>query len=172
MIFKTYTAIHVLISLVAIMAGFVIACGMLKAQRRDGWTKLFLATTALTSVTGFLFPFQGITPALVFGVVSLGLLGVAVHARYSRQLAGAWGPTYVVTTLSALYLNVFVLVVQSFQKIPVLRAVAPQRNEPPFAIAQSLLLIAFITLGVVAVRRFRREPAASASEGHASSIRP
>src|SRR2546422_869683 len=127
----TFTLIHVLISLVAILSGFVVLFGLLTARRLDGWTALFLATTVLTSVTGFFFPFHGVTPAIVVGIISLVVLAVAIYARYPRKLAGAWRKTYVITALLALYFNVFVLIVQSFPKLPVLKNIAPTQNDPP-----------------------------------------
>src|SRR5271170_2794530 len=112
MILKIYTLIHVVISLMGILSGLIVLSGMLTAKRVDGWTALFLTTMVLTSVTGFFFPFHGITPAMVVGVISLVVLAVAIYARYARRLAGVWRKTYVVTAVTALYLNVFVLVVQ------------------------------------------------------------
>jgi len=148
----------VLISLIGILAGFVVLFGMLTRKRLDGWTALFLATTVATSVTGFFFPFHGLTPAIVVGIISLVLLAVAIFARYARHLAAAWRKTYVISTVLALYLNVFVLVVQSFLKIPALKEIAPTQNEPPFKLTQLVVLVAFIALGIFAAIRFRREP--------------
>jgi len=122
---KTFTLIHVVISLVAILSGFAVLFGLLIAKRLDGWTGLFLAATVATSVTGFFFPFHGITPAIVTGIVSLVVLAVAIFARYARHLVGAWRKTYVMSAVLALYLNVFVLIVQSFQKVPALKDLAP-----------------------------------------------
>jgi hypothetical protein len=143
------------ISLIAIVSGLVVIFGMLLGRPLDGWTALFLATTAATSVTGFFFPFHGVTPAIVVGAISLVILAVAGLARYSRHLAGPWRWIYVVTAVVALYFNVFVLVVQLFQKIPALKALAPTQSEPPFAVSQLIVLIAFVVLGISAVRRFR-----------------
>jgi len=158
MILNIFTLFHVLISLIAIGAGLVVAVGMLASQRLDGWTKLFLITTVLTSVTGFFFPFRGITPALVTGVISMAVLVVAIYARYARQMVGGWRKTYVISALLALYLNVFVLVVQSFQKIPALKEIAPTQKELPFAIAQLVVLVACFALGGVAAIKFREQP--------------
>ena len=127
----TYTLIHVIISLIGIGSGLVVVYGMLTGKRLDGWTAVFLTTTVLTSVTGFGFPFKGVTPAINLGVISLVVVAVAVVARYARHLAGAWRKTYVVTAVLALYLDVFVLVVQSFEKIPALKAAAPTQKEAP-----------------------------------------
>ena len=151
----TFTKVHVLISLIAIFAGFVIAFGLLTAKRLDGWTALFLAMTLLTSVTGFFFPFHGFTPAIVVGIVSLVVLAIAIFARYGRKLTRAWRWIYVVTAMLALYLNVFVLIVQLFQKVPALKSLAPTQSEPPFQIAQLCALLIFVILTVFAVIRFR-----------------
>jgi hypothetical protein len=159
MMLHIYTIIHVFISLAAIVAGFVVAFGMLKARRMYGWTEFFLITTALTSATGFFFPLHGVTPALITGIISLAVLAVAIFARYPRQLAGGWRKTYVISALFAFYLNVFVLVVQSFQKIPALKEIAPTQKEPPFAITQFVVFVAFIVLGAVAAIKFRDQPA-------------
>jgi hypothetical protein len=150
-----YTQLHVLISLIAIGSGLIVMYGMLTSKRLDGWTSLFLATTALTSVTGFGFPFVGVTPAIKLGIISLVLLGIAYLARYTRHLTGGWRATYVITAAIALYLNVFVLLVQSFEKVPALKAIAPTQKEPPFAIAQIAVLVVFVGLTILAVRRFR-----------------
>ncbi|MEY2602301.1 MAG: hypothetical protein QOH31_37 [Verrucomicrobiota bacterium] len=163
MILTAYTILHVLISLVGILSGFVVLFGMLTSQRLDGWTKCFLGTTIATSVTGFFFPFHGFTPAIGVGIISLLLLAVAVFARYVRQLAGAWRMTYVVTSMLALYFNVFVLVVQSFQKISALKNIAPTQNDPAFKLTLLVVLVAFIVLGILAALKFRGEPVASAS---------
>lgn len=150
---QAFTLIHVLISLVGIVSGAVVMCGFLTSKRLDGWTAVFLATTALTSITGFLFPFAGVTPAIKLGVLSLVVLAVAAVSRYPMRLA--WRRTYVISSCVALYFNVFVLVVQSFQKIPALKAMAPTQKEPPFAIAQLALLVVFVVLTVFATKRFR-----------------
>lgn len=151
------TLIHVLLSLIGIVAGFVVAAGMLGARRLPGWTRGFLVTTIATSATGFLFPFKGFTPALGFGVISLLVLPLSVYALYVRKLSGPWRLTYVYTALFAQYLNFFVLIVQLFLKVPALKALAPKGTEPPFAITQALALILFIYLGVRATSRFRPE---------------
>lgn len=152
---QTFTVLHVIISLVAIATGLVVLVGMLGSKRLTGWTAQFLLTTILTSVTGFMFPINGFTPALGTGVVSLVVLAVALLALYGKHLAGAWRWIYVATAVAALYLNVFVLIVQSFQKVAFLTAMAPTQSEPPFLIAQSVALVLFIVLGLVAAFRFR-----------------
>jgi hypothetical protein len=149
-----YTQLHVLISLIAIASGFIVMYGMLTAKRLDGLTSLFLATTLLTSATGFGFPFMGVTPGIKLGIISLLVFAIAYIARYARHLAGGWRSTYVITAATALYLNVFVLVVQSFEKVPALRVLAPTQKEPPFAITQIAVLVLFIGLTILAVRRF------------------
>ncbi|HEY2157705.1 MAG TPA: hypothetical protein VGH33_18895 [Isosphaeraceae bacterium] len=156
------TNVHVAISLVAIASGFVVLFGMLTGKRLDGWTAFFLATTVATSVTGFFFPIHGVTPGIVIGIISLAVLAVAIYARYARHLAGAWRRVYVITATVALYLNVFVLIVQSFQKVPALKALAPTQSEPPFVVAQVVALVAFVVLGSLAAIRFRDEPATAA----------
>lgn len=158
---ETFTFVHVVISLVAIASGLICAAGMATAKPPDGWTGLFLATTVLTSVTGFAFPIHGWTPALTFGVISLVALAVAIVARYGYQAAGGWRIAYIVSALLALYLNVFVAVFQAFQKLAVLRPLAPTQSEPPFAIAQALVLLVFIGLGVLSVSRYRPARAAA-----------
>jgi hypothetical protein len=156
---KTFTLIHVAISLVGILSGFMVVSGMLAGRRLNGWTALFLGTTAATNVTGFFFPVHGFTPAIALGIISLVVLAIAIFSRYARHLAGAWRKTYAISAVLALYFNVFVLIVQSFQKIPALKAIAPTQNDPPFKLAQLVALVAFIALGVVATLRFRAERA-------------
>src|SRR6266446_3237487 len=132
MILHVYTIIHVLISLVGIFTGLIVLFGLLAGKRLDGWTKWFLITTVATSVTGFFFPFHGFTPAIALGIMSMLVLAVAIFARYPRQLAGHWRWIYVVGAVIALYFNVFVCVVQAFEKIPTLHGIAPTQTEPPF----------------------------------------
>lgn len=155
---QNFTNLHTAISLVAIASGLIVLAGMLRARRLPGWTALFLVTTVLTSVTGFMFPINGLTPAIIFGVISIVILAIALMALYVKHLSGAWRWIYVTTALAALYLNVFVLIVQSFQKVPALQKLAPTQSEPPFAIAQGVALIAFLVLGTLAARRFRPAP--------------
>jgi hypothetical protein len=157
MILHIYTIVHTLISLVGIFSGLVVMFGMLAGKRLDGWTKWFLTTTVLTSVTGFFFPFHGFTPAYPVGAISLVVLALAIFARYCRQLAGPWRWLYVIGAMIALYLNVFVGVVQAFLKIPALHAMAPTQTEPPFQITQLVTLGLFVLLTIVAAIRFRPE---------------
>ena len=151
---STFTLLHVIISLVAIVAGIVVVLGMLGSNRLAGMTALFLATTVLTSVTGFFFPFTKLLPSHMVGIISLVVLAIAIVALYFCRMAGAWRWIYVVTAVLALYLNVFVLVVQAFQKISFLKPLAPTQSEPPFIAAQGVTLLIFIALGVLAVRSF------------------
>ena len=150
----TFTFIHVLISLAGIGSGLVVAYGLLTSKRLDAWTILFLVTTAATSVTGFLFPFHGFTPAIGVGILSMVVLIAAILALYVFRLAGAWRVVYIAGAVIALYFNVFVLIVQAFQKIAVLRDLAPTQTEPPFLIAQLAALLFFIAVGIQAVRGF------------------
>jgi hypothetical protein len=149
-----FTIFHVVISLIGIVTGIVVVLGMLSAKRLDGWTAIFLATTALTSVTGFLFPVHHLMPSHVLGIISLVVLVPAIVARYPGHLAGAYRWIFVVTAVMALYFNVFVLVVQLFLKVPALHSLAPTQNEPPFKITQLVVLAAFVGLGIAAVLRF------------------
>ena|SRR5271157_3540378 len=158
----TFTFVHVVLSLVGIFSGFVVVFGLIAAKRLDIWTAVFLASTVATSVTGFGFPIHGFTPGIGIGIISLLVLAVAIFARYARRLTGIWRRVYVVTAVIALYLNFFVLIVQSFQKVPVLKTLAPTQSEPPFAITQLIALAAFIALGVLAAIRFRSEPVRAA----------
>jgi hypothetical protein len=155
---STFTFVHVLLSLIAIGSGLCVVYGLIAGQRLNGMTALFLLTTVLTSVTGFFFPFHGFTPGIGVGIVSLVVLAVALMARYQRHLEGGWRRTYVITAVLALYLNVFVLVVQLFEKVPSLHSLAPKGSEPPFAVAQLLVMAIFIGLGIAAAKGFRETP--------------
>jgi len=152
---STFTMVHVLISLVGIVSGFIVLFGLLTGRSLDRVTIVFLASTVLTSATGFLFLFEKLLPSHVVGIISLLVLAVAVAARYAFHLARAWRWIYAVTATLALYFNVFVLIAQSFQKIPALKAMAPTQTEPAFKIAQLLALAIFVALGTMAVKRFR-----------------
>jgi hypothetical protein len=157
----TFTLVHVIISLIAIVAGIIAMFGMLGSNRMPGMTAIFLLTTILTNATGFLFPFEGFKPSYVIAGLSLVLLAIACLALYGMKLAGAWRWIYVVTALLSLYFNVFVLVIQSFLKIPALAAVAPGNppSGPIFAVVQGIVLLFFVLMIIGAVRRFR--PAAA-----------
>jgi hypothetical protein len=158
----TFTLIHVIISLAGIASGLVVLFGLFNARRLNGWTSLFLASTVLTSVTGFLFPVDRVLPSHIVGAISLVLLAAAIVARYPKRLAGRWRTIYVVGAVLSLYLNVFVLIVQLFQRVPPLKALAPTQTEPPFVVAQLLALTIFAASTLLAAVRFREEPAGRA----------
>ena len=158
MILSIFTIVHVILSLVGIASGLVVMAGLLTRKPLDGFNALFLVTTVATSVTGFGFPFDRFLPSHGVGVLSLVVLGLALAARYRFHLSGGWRKVYGICSVVALYFNMFVLVVQSFQKVPVLRAAAPTQSEPPFVVVQSLVLVAFIVLGVLVASRSRPEP--------------
>jgi len=155
----TYTLVHVLISLVGIGSGLVVLFGLLNSKPLNRWTAVFLATAMATSVTGFGFPFEKLLPSHIVGIISLVVLALAIFARYGLYLAGAGRWIYVVGTVIALYLNVFVAIVQAYEKVPALRALAPNQKEPPFLVAQLVVLALFVVFGALAVTRFRIEPA-------------
>jgi len=154
----TFTQFHVIISLIGIGSGILVLFGMLQANLVPKITAVFLATTVATSVTGFMFPFTSFGPPEIVGLISLIVLIVAILALYSFKLAGSWRWIYVATALFALYLNVFVGVVQTFQKVAFFNALAPTQKEPPFAIAQGIVLLAFIALGIAAAKKFHPGP--------------
>lgn len=154
-----FLEIHVALSLIGIVVGVVVVFGLLSGKASGGWTALFLAATILTSVTGFPIAPFGFDPPRAVGTLSLVLLAAAVAALYAFHAAGPWRWIYVVTALMALYLNVFVGVIQAFEKVSFLEALAPTQKEPPFLIAQGAVLVAFVALGIAAVRRF--DPAAA-----------
>jgi hypothetical protein len=151
---STFTIVHVLISLVGIVAGLIVAFGMVQGKRLPGWTALALLALILTSVTGFFFPNTTFTPAQGVGIVSLLALAIAVAALYVFHVAGAWRWIYAVTAMAAIYLDCFVGVVQAFQKIGFLKALAPTQSEPPFVVAQIAVLAIFVVLGIGAIKRF------------------
>jgi len=154
---ELYTLVHVVLSLVGIGSGLIVLSGWLLRREWGGWTSRFLWTTVATSVTGFGFPVDRFMPSHGVGIISLIVLAVAIVAR-RRHLAGAWRRIYVVTAVMALYFNVFVLVVQLFRRVPSLNAMAPTQSEPPFQIAQLLVLALFVVLGAAAAIRFRAVP--------------
>jgi hypothetical protein len=147
----TFTVFHVLLSLVGIASGFVVLYGFLTSRRSNGWTQTFLWTTVATSVTGFLFPFHKLLPSHIVGLLSLIVLAICIWSRKR------WRRTYVITAMIALYLNVFVLIVQMFLKVPALHALAPTQSEPPFQIVQGIVLIIFVILTIRAVMKFHPE---------------
>jgi len=154
---SAFTMVHVIISLIGIATGFIVLFGLLGSHRLPGMTALFLLTTILTSVTGFLFPFDKLLPSHMVGIVSLIVLAIACFALYVMKLSGAWRWIYTLTAMIALYLNVFVLVIQSFLKIGPLHALAPSvpPSEPPFAVVQGIVLVFFVIAIIGAARRFR-----------------
>jgi hypothetical protein len=151
----TFTLVHVIISLVGIATGLVVLLEMLRGHMHAGWTSIFLATTLLTSLTGFLFPIVAFTPALAVGVLSTLVLAIAIVALYVFHLASAARPIYVITAVAALYLNTFVAVAQAFQKFAPLQNLAPTQSEPPFLTAQGIVLALFVIAGFIALRTFR-----------------
>src|SRR5438128_5225735 len=162
MVLQIYTIIHTLISLVAIFTGLVVLFGMLGGKRLDGWTKWFLVTAVATTITGFFFPFHGFTPAIGLGIISLPFLALTIFARYAKHLAGPWRWIYVIGAVICLYFNLFVLVVQLLQKVPALHAMAPTQTESPLKLTQLAVLMLSTVLAIVAVIRFRPEPAPAA----------
>jgi hypothetical protein len=155
MTLQTFTLLHVLISLAGIGSGLIVLYGLLTGERLDSWTAVFLATTVLTSLTGYLFPVEQILPSHIVGAISLVMLAIALVARYARRMEGSWRWIYVVSATIALYLNVFVLVVQSFLKVPAVHALAPTQKEPPFLVVQLTVMAIFVVLGVLAAKKFR-----------------
>lgn len=162
MLLTAFTLFHVVLSLVGIGTGFVVMYGLLASKRLDGWTAIFLTTTAATSATGFLFPFHGFLPSYGVGLVSLIVLGIAMLARYRFHLVGGWRRTYAITAVVGLYFNFFVLIAQLFMKVPALKAIAPAPSDPPFQITQLIALLLFVVLGVRAAIKFRVEPTLAA----------
>jgi len=159
-----FTQLHVIISLVAIVSGLVALVAFARGHWLATTTHAFLWTTLATTLTGFLFPFNGFTPAIGTGIVSSVVLALAFWALYGSKLQGRARAVYAVTAVTSLYLNLFVLVVQGFLKVPALHALAPQGNEPPFAAAQGVVLLACVALGYVSLRKARRGmPAAVAA---------
>lgn len=151
---------HVGISFVGIFTGLIVIYGMIRNECMRGWTAIFLATTLLTTLTGFLFPITVFTPALGVGIVSTVVLAVCLAAIYGFRLTGRWRAIYVVTAIVAQWLNCFVLVVQAFLKVDALNVLAPNGNEPPFLIAQAVMLALFVVAGFLALRRFHPLPTA------------
>jgi hypothetical protein len=151
---SAFTTLHVVISLIAIVTGFIVVFGMLQSRRPGCLSAVFLWTTVLTSVTGFMFPNTSVTPGIIIGIISMVLLAIAFFALYAKHLDVAWRWVYVWTAIAALWFNVFVGIVQSFQKIAFLNALTPTGSEPPFQIAQGAALVLFVVLAIMAVRNF------------------
>jgi hypothetical protein len=153
---KAYTVIHTLISLVPIIAGLALLRRIIDHRPFGSWNRIFMVSVVATCLTGFLFPFHGLTPAIVFGLVSLLVLALAVYALEIRLLHGVWAAVYVYSVVAALYLDFFVAIVQSFKHIPYLSVRAPTQSEPPFVITQLVILVVLVVIGFFAQRRFRR----------------
>ena len=159
---SAFTTLHVVITLIAIATSFVVMFGLVTSKAMPGWTAICLLFTVLTSVTGFMFPISGFTAALGTGIISSALLIAALIALYAKHLTGSWRWIYVVTAVAAFWFNVFVLIVQSFEKLTFHNAAAPMVG-PPFAepvntrfiVAQSVVLLVFLAVGVVAAKKFR-----------------
>jgi hypothetical protein len=154
MTLSTYTTVHVILSLIAILTGFIVVFGMFDSKKMKGMTAIFLLTSILTSAGGFGFPNDHITPGIIIGIVSLAVLLIAIITRYALGLSGASRGIYAISAVFALYLNFFVLVAQGFAKVPALHSLAPTQKEPPFFIAQGIALVLFIVLGVTALKKF------------------
>ena len=154
---STYTLLHVLLSVVGIVSGCMVMYGLLTRKRLNGWTALFLTSTVATSLTGFGFPFDHLLPSHKVGIVSLVALGFAIIGRYIFHLAGVWRGIYVISSAVALYLNVFVGVVQAFLKVPALNAIAPNQTEPPFLLTQLVVVTVFGVLAILAATKFRND---------------
>jgi hypothetical protein len=159
---STFTELHVALSLVGIASGLLVMLGLLRGRGLEGWTAICLLSLVATSVTGFAFPVEHLLPSHKVGIVSLLVLAVAALARYGYHLRGAWRSVYVIAASAALYLDVLVAVVQAFEKVPALDALAPHQTEPPFVVTQLVVLTLFIVLTVFAVKRFRRAAASFA----------
>jgi len=151
----TFTFLHVVLSLAGIGAGLIALFGLISGKLLHRWTAIYLVTTVLTSVTGFLFPFKGVTPGIVLGILSLIVLLPAIVALYGRRLSGGWRGTYVITASLALYFNVFVLFAQLFAKVPALKSIAPTPESPAFGVTQLVVMAVFVVLTVLAFKRFR-----------------
>jgi hypothetical protein len=155
----TLTLVHVAISLIGILSGFVVAFGLIGGKRLDGWTAIFLLTTVLTSATGFLFfPLHPFLPSHIVGIISLVVLLIAILARYTFRLSAAWRRIYVITAMVAFYLNFFVLIIQTFNKTPALKQFAPPNSKPPFLIVQVVAFLMFAVLTIYAIKKFDNEP--------------
>ncbi len=155
-----FTMVHVIISLIAIVAGIIVMFGLLGSSPMPGLTAIFLLFTILTNATGFLFPFEKLQPSYIIAAISLVLLAIACIALYGMKLAGAWRWIYVLTAMISLYFNVFVLVIQSFLKIPALTALAPGNppSGPVFGVVQGVVLLFFVVAIIGALRRYRPMP--------------
>jgi hypothetical protein len=151
----TFTVIHTVISLIALVAGVVVVIGLVRGQSTPFWTPLFLVMAVATSATGFGFPFNGVLPSHIVGAIALVVLAAVLVARYAKHLAGAWRSIYAAGMVVSAYFLVFVTIAQAFMKVPALKSLAPTTTELPFALAQLVALILFVALAVAAVRSFR-----------------
>ena len=165
---QIYTLFHTALSLVALIAGILVVKGLLESSGRQLWTLLFLVTSAATTITGFFFPFQGVTRALILGVITLLPLFFATLARYQKHLESSWRGTYVISVVIILYFNCLVLIVQSFDKIPSLHAMAPTMEAPAHKIAQLLNLIAFVILGIRSFKNYKPKRLDELTTGYVS----
>jgi hypothetical protein len=166
---RAFTVFHVALSFVGLLSGVVVVLGMLNDMRLPRWTALFVVTTIATSATGFLFHSSSFDPPQVVGVISLIVLTGAVAALYIYRLSGGWRSVYVAAAVLALYLNAFVGIAQAFQKIPLLQALAPTGSEPPFLLAQAVVLMLFVLIAVLSLKRFHPSPVAAALNPRTSS---
>ena len=155
---SAYTTLHVIISLIGIGSGFIVLFGLIGGRLLSPWNGVFLVTTILTSLTGFAFPNDKVTPGIILGVLSMIVLAIALVALYVFHLRGGWRRTYAITAMIALYFNVFVLIAQTFEHVPAFHALAPTGTETPFKAAQTLLLILFAVLITTAAKKFRTPP--------------
>jgi len=165
---ETFTLVHVVISVIAILSGFVVVFGMLGGKLLNGSTALFLITAVVTSVTALMFPFEKVTPGIILGCISLVVLAIAIAARYAFHMTGAWRSVYAVLATLALYLNCFVLVAQAFEKVPALHTLAPTQSETPFLVTELVVLAAFVVLGTLATKRFSRAAPGAKAAAHAA----
>jgi hypothetical protein len=159
---SAFTMLHVIISLIGIGTGFIVLFGLINGRLPSAWNTVFLVTTILTSLTGFAFPNDKITPGIILGILSIIVLAIALVALYVFHLRGAWRRTYAITAMIALYFNVFVLIAQTFEHVPAFHALAPTGTETPFKVAQLLLLVLFTVLISAAAKKFRNPTPASA----------
>lgn len=152
--FHAFTFVHVMLSLVGIVAGLFVVGGFTAGRRLDGWIGIFLVTTLLTNITGFLFPFTRLLPSHILGGLSLVIIPVSMFALYGKHLKGSWKKIFVLTAVTALYFNVFVLIAQMFTKIPSFIVLSPTQQSPIFGASQLVLLVMFILIGRSAKRGF------------------
>ncbi|AZO78090.1 MULTISPECIES: hypothetical protein [unclassified Bosea (in: a-proteobacteria)] len=150
----TLVGFHTWLSIIAIVAGIPMTAALLKGHLSQRWNGVYLSTSAATDITGYVFPFSGVLPSHIVGAISLVLLAIAAVALYGRGLQGGWRRTYAITAVLSFYLLIFVLIAQLFLKVTVLHNMAPTQSEPPFAIAQGIVLAIFLALTVLATRRF------------------